>query len=131
MDPVTQARINTQMLQTLAGLLERSVKDPRVEPVTLTGVEVTSDLSWARVYYSVLGDADVRRVAARGLQNVAAYLRREVARRLHLRVSPQLRFEFDDSLERGARIETLLREWHDEEAGGPRPEPDDEGDRRE
>lgn len=129
MDPVTRARINTQMVQTLAELLERTVKDPRVEPVTLTGVEVTSDLSLARVYYSVLGDAETRRVADRGLQNVAAFLRREVARRLHLRVSPQLRFVFDDSLERGARIETLLREWHEEDADGPRS--GDEGDPRE
>jgi ribosome-binding factor A len=131
MDPVTQARINTQMLQTLAELLTRSVKDPRVEPVTLTGVEVTADLASARVYFSVLGDAEIRRVAERGLQNVAGFLRREVSRRLRLRTSPQLRFVFDDSLERGARIETLLREWHEEDPAGPSSSTEDEGGPRE
>jgi ribosome-binding factor A len=131
MDPVTRARINTQMLQTLAELLERSVKDPRVEPVTLTGVDVTADLAWARVYFSVLGDAEARRTAERGLRNVAGFLRREVARRLHLRGSPQLRFVFDASLERGQRIETLLREWHEESSGAGPVDRGDEGETRE
>jgi ribosome-binding factor A len=114
MDPVTQARINAQVLHTLAELLLRQVKDPRIESVTVTGVEVTSDLAWAKVYFSVLGDDEARRVAERGLTNVAGFLRREVGRRLRLRSSPQLRFVYDASLERGQRIETLLRELHEE-----------------
>ena len=69
---------------------------------------------------------DARRVAERGLHNVAGYLRREVSRRLHLRTSPQLRFMFDDSLERGQRIETLLRRWHEEDPSGPPPAGDEE-----
>ena len=125
MDPVTRARINTQVMQTLAELLVSQVKDPRVEAVTVTGVEVTPDLAWAKVYFSVLGDEEARRVAERGLANVAGFLRREVGRRLRLRTSPQLRFVFDASLEHGQRIETLLREWHEEESGKPRPAGED------
>ncbi len=127
MDPIARARLNSQLHETLVALLERAVKDPRVEGVTLTGVEVTQDLAWAKVYFSVLGDAEERRVAAKGLANVAGFLRRELGRRLHLRSTPQLRFEYDASLERGARIEALLREWHQEPGappvpGGPAPE---------
>ena len=114
MDPIARARLNAKLHETLVALLERAVKDPRVEIVTLTGVEVTQDLAWAKVYFSVLGGEEERRVAARGLANVAGFLRGELGRRLHLRSAPQLRFEFDDSMERGQRIETLLREWHAE-----------------
>jgi ribosome-binding factor A len=112
MDPIGRARLNSQLHETLVALLERAVKDPRVEGVTITGVEVTQDLAWAKVYFSVLGDSEARRVAARGLANVAGYLRREMGRRLHLRTVPSLRFEYDASLEQGQRIETLLRELH-------------------
>ena len=119
MDPIARGRLNAQLHETLVALLERAVKDPRVEHVTLTGVEVTQDLSWAKVYFSLLGGEEERRVAARGLANVAGFLRRELGRRLHLRNAPQLRFEFDASLERGQRIETLLREWHAEAAEQP------------
>lgn len=116
MDPITQARINSQMMETLAELLARQVRDPRVEAVTLTGVEVTNDLAVARVFYSLLGDAQAKSLAQRGLENSAGFLRREIGRRMHLRNAPQLRFQFDASLEQGQRIETLLREWHDEKA---------------
>lgn len=114
MDPVTRARINSQMLVVLADLLARQVRDPRVDGTTLTAVEVTDDLSYAKVYYSHLGDAEARRVAHKGLENTAGFLRREIGRRMHLRIAPQLRFHFDASLEHGQRIETLLREWHEE-----------------
>jgi ribosome-binding factor A len=123
-DPITQARINSQMMETLAALLARQVRDPRVEAVTLTGVEVTNDLAVAKVYYSLLGDAQAKSLAQRGLENSAGFLRREIGRRMHLRNAPQLRFQFDASLEQGQRIETLLREWHDEK-------PDDAGEGRE
>lgn len=127
MDPIARARLNAQLHETLVALLERAVKDPRVEGVTLTGVEVTQDLAWAKVYFSLLGGEEERRVAAKGLANVAGFLRRELGRRLHLRSAPQLRFEFDASLERGQRIESLLREWHAETDGRPAPPPDPQG----
>jgi ribosome-binding factor A len=123
-DSITQARINSQMMATLAELLARQVRDPRVETVTLTGVEVTNDLAVARIYYSLLGDEKAKSLAQRGLETAAGFLRREIGRRMHLRSAPQLRFQFDTSLEQGQRIETLLREWHDEKA-------DDTGDGRE
>ena len=121
MDRIAQARLNSQMQEMLAALLARHVNDPRVEDVTVTGVEVTNDLAVARVYYSLIGDEDQRRVAQRGLENVAGWLRGELGRRLRLRNAPQLRFFFDSSLAQGERIETLLREWHEEKPQGSAP----------
>ena len=127
MDKITQARINALMIETLADLLARQVRDPRVEHVTFTGVEVTNDLAVARVYYSLLGNEAAKREAQRGLEKAAGFLRREIGQRMRLRNSPQLRFEFDASFETGERIETLLREWHDEKPPGTAPAADGEG----
>jgi ribosome-binding factor A len=120
MDPITRGRINSSMQSCLAELLEREVRDPRIERVTITGVEVAGDLAVAKVHYSVLGDTAAQRVAQRGLEQAAAFLRREVGRRLRLRTSPQLRFHFDASLATGERIETLLRELRDGTSTEPR-----------
>ena len=129
MDPVALGRLNAGLRDLLVELLERRVRDPRVEGVTLTSVEVSGDLSVAKVYYSVLGDDAARQVAQRGLENVSGFLRREAGRRLRLRSTPELRFVFDASLERGARLEELLRDIHsqDETSRGGQPEDGEDG----
>src|SRR5262245_25608062 len=114
MDPISRARINDALRDTLAELLAREVQDPRVADVTVTGVQVTADLAHATVFFTLLGDEEKRQIAQRGLEHVAGFLRREVGSRVRLRTSPQLHFQFDESFDRGQRIETLLREWHDE-----------------
>ena len=121
MDPVARARLNSSLLELLAELVARRLRDPRVQGVTLTGVEVSADLAVAKVYYSVLGDAERRRVVQRGLENAAGFLRGEVGRRLTLRTAPELRFHFDRSLEQGQRIESLLRELHGREGSSSGP----------
>jgi len=126
MDPIARARINDAIRDLLAEMLQTRLQDPRLREVTVTAVEVTQDLSVATVFYSLLGDEEKRHLAERGLQRVAGMLRREIAHRLRLRNAPELRFEFDASLEHGRRIETLLREWHAEQDGRPRPATDDE-----
>jgi len=118
MDAVTRARISANLHEALARLLAQKVRDPRVGGVTVTGAQVSGDGSIARVYYSVLGDDAERRNAQQGLESVARFLRGEVGRALHLRNAPELRFEYDASLQAGERIETLLRQIHDAEAGG-------------
>ena len=114
MDPITRARVNDSIRDLLAGLLEREVQDPRVQGVTVTAVEVTPDLAFAKVYFSVLGDEERRQTAEKGLRHVAGFFRRQISRQIRIRQAPELHFYFDDSLQRGARIDTLLREWHDE-----------------
>ncbi len=103
------ARVASLLRQVIAELLEREVKDPRVRGVTVTDVDVTGDLREARVYVSGPPELD-REAALEGLSRARGFLRREVGNRISLRVTPQLEFRYDASLEYGALIEGRLRE---------------------
>ncbi len=106
-------RVAEQVQHEIGLLLVRGLKDPRITGfVTVTGVKLSPDLREGVVYYSVFGEEPVRRSTQAGLEAAAGYLRREVARNLGLRVAPTLRFVFDESIERGDRIETLIKEVH-------------------
>ncbi len=105
-------------------LILHDVRDPRIGFVTITGATVTPDLRSARLFVSVLGDADARDASLEALNNAAGFIRRAVFKNLRLRHSPSVVFELDDSLDRGARIEKVLRDIHSNQDG---PTPDDEG----
>lgn len=101
-------RVGEQLRRELAVLLREEVQDPRVATATLCGVEVSRDLTHAKVYVSALnGPEEIGEVLA-GLEHAAGFLRRELGRRLRLRVTPQLHFLHDTSMEQGARITELL-----------------------
>ncbi|MCL4814171.1 MAG: 30S ribosome-binding factor RbfA, partial [Vicinamibacteraceae bacterium] len=104
------ARVGDQIREELAELLSRHVKDPGLGFVTVQWVKVSPDLQNARVYYTVLGDARARKDTARALDRALPFLRREIAQRLRLRRAPELAFHYDESVERGERIEQLLDE---------------------
>jgi ribosome-binding factor A len=103
-------RVAHHIQEELGRILARGLKDPRVGFVTITGVELSPDLRYGKVYYSVLGSEEEKQQTAEGLQAASGFLKREVAKALSLRYVPELRFLYDDSAERGARIEELLRE---------------------
>lgn len=105
-------RVGDQIRAELAGLLAREVKDPGVGFVTLTHVKVSADLQVARVFYTVLGDDKQRKASAQGLQRALPYLRRQIAGRVRLRRAPELVFQYDESVERGERIERLFQDIH-------------------
>ena len=94
--------------QVLAESLTRDVRDPRVGLVTLTRVEVSGDLSHARVFVMVGGDAEARARALEGLRSGAGFLRTRVAKALATRTIPELHFELDRGLEHAARIDAML-----------------------
>jgi len=125
------ARVGEQIRQELSELLRREVQDPGIGFTTITWVKVSPDLQVARVYYTVLGDARARKDAARALQRAATFLRRQVSARLRLRRAPELAFEYDESVDRGERVEHLLREIHEAAAaaapGEPGASPDQPG----
>ncbi len=101
------SRINDEIQRELASLL-RTVKDPRLQGfISVTGVETTGDLRYAKVYISVL-DASTQKDVFRGLKSASGYLRREIAARLQLRYTPELIFTQDHAMEHGARITALL-----------------------
>ena len=106
-------RLGDQIREELSDLLAREVKDPGIGFTTLTFVKVSPDLQVARVYYTVLGDAQARKNAERALDRASAFLRRHLAARLRLRRAPELAFEFDESIARGERIERIIQELHD------------------
>ncbi|MCL6556119.1 MAG: 30S ribosome-binding factor RbfA [Burkholderiales bacterium] len=101
-------RVAEQIRRELADLLRLEVKDPRIGMVTLTDVEVSNDYAHAKVYFSLLGDQARVQEALQGLQSAAGFLRSEVARRVKLRVMPQLHFVHDTSIERGMQMDKLI-----------------------
>src|SRR5438876_3074016 len=107
-----------QMVQELLGeLFARGMRDPRIGLVTITGVKMSPDLREARVYWTVHGGPDVRKHTGRGLENARGYLRHEIGLELKLRVTPDLNFTYDEAIDRGERIEQLIRQVHDENKG--------------
>ena len=101
-------RINEDIQRVLATLL-RNVKDPRIKKgmISITGVDTTNDLRYSRVYLSVFG-LESEKDFMKGLKSASGYLRSELGKSLNLRYTPELLFELDESIERGARINTLL-----------------------
>jgi ribosome-binding factor A len=99
-------RIAEQLRRELAELIRLEVKDPRVKKVTLTGAEVTNDHAHAKVYYTSLdgGSAQLQQ----GLERAAGFLRSQVAHAMKLRITPQLHFVYDESIERGAHLSQLI-----------------------
>ena len=103
--------------------------DPGIGFLTITHVKVTPDLQIARVYYTTLGDEKARRESARALGRATSFLRRQIGQRLRLKRVPQLEFFFDESIERGDRIEQILQEIsaeRDDAREGPTPPAKDE-----
>lgn len=103
-----RGRINEEMARELASIL-REIKDPRVSDafVSVTSVDVTPDLKFAKVYFSSMsGD---KKEIKKGLVSATGFIRRRIAETLNLRITPELTFLPDDSIEYGAHINSLLR----------------------
>jgi ribosome-binding factor A len=110
--------VASEFQQELTRLLARGLKDPRVTGfVTVTGAKMSPDLREATVYVSIHAEPAERERTLEGLRSAAGWLQREVARSLRMRHTPHLRFVYDESVERGDRIERLLREAKDKDAG--------------
>ncbi len=103
-------RIGEEIKKELSILLQREMKDPRIGFVTVTGVEVTSDLQLAKVYVSVFGSAEQKEDSLKGLQKAKGFLRTEIGRRIKLRHVPDLVFKMDTSIDYGNKIDSILRE---------------------
>jgi ribosome-binding factor A len=89
-------------------MMLRKIKDPRIRLATIIEVEMESNLRVARIYYSVQGDENKRRIADEGLRSARGYIKRELAHALGIRFMPELIFEFDSSMARAHRIGELL-----------------------
>nr|NNM90003.1 30S ribosome-binding factor RbfA [Bacilli bacterium] len=103
-------RLSLQMQKEISDILQTQLKDPRIGFVTVTGVEVTNDLSHAKVYISVLGDHEKRQESLLSLQRAKGFIRTEVGRRIRMRTSPELHFKLDESIDYSERIGHVLQE---------------------
>ena len=101
-------RVGEEIRHELATLLSRDVHDPGIGFVTLTRVKMSPDLQLARVYYTMMGDEKARETTAQALARATPFLRRQIGARVRLRRVPEIRFEFDRSVENQDRIERIL-----------------------
>lgn len=114
-----QRKVQELLVQEISEIVRRELQDPRVGFVTITDAEVTTDLRYAKVFFSVLGDETQRAESTKALNRAAGFIRSAFASRAQMRFVPEIRFEFDTSVERGARVSQLLAQVRqDEEAAG-------------
>ena len=107
-------RVDEAVRAVLGDAISKDLKDPRVGFVTVTAVKTSPDLRYARVYVSVLGDEATRTASIEGLRSAHGYLQTRIASELTLKRTPTLTFEYDDTVDRAARINELLRESADD-----------------
>jgi len=103
-------RVEESLKRLLSDLVRREVKDPRVGLVTITAVEVSRDLTHARVFFTPFAGQGDPEAALQALRHAAGFLRHELRHELRLRVMPELDFRIDESIERGARVSALISE---------------------
>jgi ribosome-binding factor A len=114
MGNIRSGRVGEQLKKELSQILQSELKDPRIGFITVTGVEVTGDLQQAKVYISVLGSDQQKEDTLKGLARATGFIRTEVGRRIRLRLTPEIIFKFDQSIEYGSHIEKLLADINQE-----------------
>lgn len=108
------ARLEGEIRVVLTEMLQHEVNDPRLASVTVSVVRLSADRSHARVYFSVIGDAERERQAGDGFTAANSFMRRELGKRMHLRSVPSLEFLRDTSYEYGDRMEKVFQRLHDD-----------------
>ncbi len=108
---IKNTRINMEVQRELADIIRTGIKDPRIHPMTtVVSAEVTPDLKYCKVYVSVLGDEEAAKATIQGLKSAVGYVRRELARRVNLRNTPEISFVLDQSIEYGVHMSHLIDE---------------------
>jgi ribosome-binding factor A len=98
----------------ISQMLVKSIKDPRIGFVTITRVTVSEDCRFAKVYFSVVGTPAERKSSMKGLDSAKGYVRKELGRRVRLRYTPEIMFQFDPSIEYAIHMEELIQSLHQE-----------------
>ncbi len=104
-------RISEEMKKEVSNIIQNELKDPRLpQMISVVSANVTRDLRYAKIYISVLGGEEEKKNALGALKSAAGFIRREVGHRMQLRYTPEMQFEMDNSIERGAYITKLINE---------------------
>jgi len=109
-------RVASQIKTEISWLIEHKLRDPDKGFITITRVRLSADLKIASVYYSVLGTEEERNASNKALTRAKSFLKHELGNRVHLRVVPELRFFYDDSLDYSDKIATLLNKINKDES---------------
>ena len=120
---IKNTRINMEVQRELSEIIRSGIKAPRIHPMTsVVAVEVTPDLKYCKAYISVLGDEEAAKATVEGLRSASSYVRRELARRVNLRNTPEIKFILDQSIEYGVNMSKLIdevtKDLHDEDEEG-------------
>ena len=108
---IKNTRVNAEVQRELSNILRSGIKDPRVAPMTsVVAVEVAPDLKTCKAYISVLGDEKMQQDTIKGLQSAEGYIRRELARTINMRNTPEIKFIMDQSIEYGVNISRKIDE---------------------
>ena len=101
-------RLNDNFQEVISEILQKEVKDPNLKFVTITGCEITNDLSFCKVYFTTLSED--REEVLKSLKSASSFIRGEISKRVEIRHTPELRFIFDESIEYGNKIEKILKD---------------------
>ena len=120
---IKNTRINMEVQRELSQIIRSEIKDSRIHPLTsVVAVEVTPDLKYCKAYISVLGDEEAGKATIEGLRSAASFVRRELAHRVNLRNTPEIKFILDQSIEYGVNMSKLIdevtKDLHDDEEEG-------------
>ena len=120
---IKNTRINMEVQRELSQIIRSEIKDPRIHPLTsVVAVEVPPNLKYCKAYISVLGDEEAGKATIEGLRSAASFVRRELAHRVNLRNTPEIKFILDQSIEYGVNMSKLIdevtKDLHDDEEEG-------------
>jgi ribosome-binding factor A len=102
-------RVSGQLLRVLSDLINKGINDPRLDRTTITGVKMSRDLKWAKIYYICTGGKERKEDVNAGFKSARGYIKRTLAQKLGLRYMPELNFYYDESYDYGSRIDSLLK----------------------
>ena len=130
---IKNTRINGEVQKELSTIIRNEIKDPRIHPMTsVMAVEVAPDLKTCKAFISVLGNEEAKQSTIKGLKNAEGYIRRELARTLNLRNTPEIRFILDESIEYGVNMSKLINDVMMKDAKTSQPDQEEKsGDGRE
>lgn len=107
-------KVRTQLKREISRILQEDLKDPRIGFITVTRIELTGDLRYAKVYFSILGDDANKEVGVEGIQSAAGYIRKLIGERLKLKYVPELSFKLDNSIEYSINLEKTFERLRNE-----------------
>lgn len=121
-------RVREAIRQEISLIIQKEIKDPRLGFLTVTGVDLTPDLRYARVYFSTLGERKDKILALKGLRSAKGYIKGRLADKIKLRFMPEIEFKIDESFERAKTVYGILDTWHKEVDGKEKRDERDQSD---